>query len=92
MSCMLSPEFKEALKLMDGKAILFNNDEYYVVMTMEEFKKIKKDEAKNLTKKEPLDKINSDVNLWKNSEEVKNEKGLNFQELEKKEEKIKYVR
>jgi len=92
MSCMLSPEFKEALKLMDGKAILFNNDEYYVVMTLEEFKKIKKDEAKNLTKKEPLDKINSDVNLWKNSEEVKNEKGLNFQELEKKEEKIKYVR
>jgi len=89
---MLSPEFKEALKLMDGKAILFNNDEYYVVMTLEEFKKIKKDEAKNLTKKEPLDKINSDVNLWKNSEEVKNEKGLNFQELEKKEEKIKYVR
>jgi len=92
MSCMLLPEFKEALKLMDGKAILFDEDECYVVMTLEEFKKIKKDEAKNLTKKEPLDKINSDVNLWKNSEEVKNEKGLNFQELEKREEKIKYVR
>ncbi|MCD6149840.1 hypothetical protein J7J13_03595 [bacterium] len=89
---MLLPEFKEALKLMDGKAILFDEDECYVVMTLEEFKKIKKDEAKNLTKKEPLDKINSDVNLWKNSEEVKNEKGLNFQELEKREEKIKYVR
>jgi len=71
---------------------LFDKDECYVVMTLEEFKKIKKDEVKNLTKKEPLDKINSDVNFWKSSKEVKDEKGLNFQEPEKKEEEIKYVR
>jgi len=90
---MLSPEFKEALKLMGGKAVLFDNDdECYVVMTLEEFKKIKKDEVKNLTKKEPLDKINSDVNLWKSSKEIKDEKGLNFQEPEEREEEVKYVR
>ena len=89
---MLSPEFKETLKLMDGKAALFDKDECYVVMTLEEFKKIKKDEVKNLTKKEPLDKINSDVNLWKSSKEIKDEKGLNFQEPKEKEEEIKYVR
>ena len=86
---MLSAEFKEALKLMNGKAALLDKDECYIIMTLEEFKKIRKSDVKNLTKQESLDRINSDVDLWKNSEDIK------IKEEEKKkeeEEEIKYVR
>lgn len=87
---MLSTEFKEALKLMGGKAALFDESGGYIVMTLGEFKKLNGE--RSLTKQEPLDKINSDVELWKKSEEAKNERSVNSQEPKEKEEEIKYVR
>jgi len=85
---MLSLKFKEILNLMGGKAVLSEGGEYYIIMTPEEFKKIKEKGVKSLTKKEPIDRINSDVDLWKNSEEKKNKKDTDFLESE---EEIKYV-
>ena len=49
---MLDKKLKEAMELLGGRAIVKDGDQYYVLLSLREFKKIRQeDEFKNL---EPL--------------------------------------
>ena len=62
---MLDKKLKEALELVGGKAILKDQDQYYVLLTLNEFKKFQKAGIEGLTKQELVDKINNDIASWK---------------------------
>lgn len=66
---MLDKKLKEALELLGGRAVIKEQDEYYVLLTLREFKKIKQEGVSGLTKQELVDKINSDIASWKFSQE-----------------------
>ncbi len=66
---MLDKKLKEALELLGGKAVLKDGDQYYVLMSVQEFKRIKQEKVEGLTKQELIDKINNDIALWKMKEE-----------------------
>lgn len=69
---MLDKKLKEALELAGGKAIISEENQCYVLMTLKEFKKIRQEGVYGLTKQELVDKINSDIASWKFSlEEAK---------------------
>jgi hypothetical protein len=89
---MISKKLKEALKLMGGKAILQDEEECYVLMTLTEFKKNKMEGVEGLTKAELVDKINNDIAAWKVSQEEDNLENINVKELgEVKDDEIEYV-
>ncbi|MFA6047938.1 MAG: hypothetical protein WCV59_04835 [Parcubacteria group bacterium] len=66
---MLDKKLKEALDLLGGKAILKDQDQYYVLLSLREFKKIRQDGISGLTKQELVDKINNDIASWKFAQE-----------------------
>ena len=87
---MLDKKLKEALELLGGKAILNDENQYYILMTMREFKKLKQDGIEGLTKQELVDKINNDIAIWKVAQEAE-EMAINLEELEaEKPEEITY--
>jgi hypothetical protein len=89
---MLSKKLKEALKLMGGKAILQDEEECYVLMTLSEFKKNKIEGVEGLTKAELVDKINNDIAAWKASQEEDSLENINIKELgEAKGDEMEYV-
>lgn len=66
---MLDKKLKEALELLGGRAVVKDQDQCYVVLTLKEFKKIKQEGVMGLTKQELVDKINNDIASWKFSQE-----------------------
>lgn len=66
---MLDKKLKEALELLGGRAVVKDQDEHYIVLTLREFRKIKQEGVLGLTKQELVDKINNDIASWKFSQE-----------------------
>jgi hypothetical protein len=66
---MLDRKLKEALELLGGKAVVKDEEDYFVLLTIGEFKKIRYGEVGNLTKQELVDKINNDIAIWKSAQE-----------------------
>ena len=89
---MLDKKLKEALDLLGGKAILKEQDQYYVLLSLKEFKKICQEGVLGLTKQELIDKINNDIASWKYAQEEKHIDELLPLEMGdiKEEEEIRY--
>ena len=66
---MFDKKLKEALELLGGKAVVKDGENYYVLLALSEFKKIRFGEVGNLTKQELVDKINNDIAIWKSAQE-----------------------
>lgn len=78
---MLDKKLKEALELVGGKALIKDGDQYFVLMTLKEFRKIRQEGLQGLTKQELIDKINNDIASWKFIQEEKQEGELNLEEI-----------
>lgn len=89
---MLDKKLKEALELLGGKAVLKDKDQYYVLMDIKEFKKIRSEGVEGLTKQELIDKINNDIALWRVSQEEERLEKINLEEIGKEEEAVRYER
>ena len=88
---MLDKKLKEALELLGGKAILKDQEQYYVLLTLAEFKKLRQDGVYGLTKQELVDKINNDIASWKFSQEEQKMDEMALEEMaEIKEDEIVY--
>jgi hypothetical protein len=88
---MLDKKLKEALELLGGKAVIKDQEQYYVVLSLAEFKKIKKEGIEGLTKQELVDKINNDIASWKVSQEEQKIEDIDLEEIgEMKSEEIYY--
>ena len=88
---MLDKKLKEALELLGGRAVIKDQDQYYVVLSLTEFKKIKKEGIEGLTKQELVDKINNDIASWKVMQEEKKNEEIDLEEIgEMKSEEIRY--
>lgn len=66
---MLDKKLKEALDLLGGKAILEDNGQYFVLLSLKEFRKLRQEGVGGLTKQELVDKINNDIASWKFAQE-----------------------
>jgi hypothetical protein len=66
---MLDKKLKEALELLGGRAVIKDQDEHYILLTLREFRKIRQEGVSGLTKQELVDKINNDIASWKFSQE-----------------------
>ncbi len=78
---MLDEKLKEALELLGGKAILKDQNQYYILLSLKEFKKIKKVGVEGLTKQELIDKINNDIASWKVIQEEQEVEEMDLTEL-----------
>ena len=78
---MLDKKLKEALDLLGGKAILKDQEQYYVLLSLKEFKKLRQDGVYGLTKQELVDKINNDITSWKFAQEEEKMDGLAMEEI-----------
>jgi hypothetical protein len=78
---MLDKKLKDALDLAGGKAILSEDNQYYVLMTLREFKKVRQEGLSGLTKQELVDKINNDIASWKFSQEETKLDEINLEEV-----------
>jgi hypothetical protein len=78
---MLDKKLKEALELIGGKAILKDQDQYYVLLTLKEFKKLQKTGIEGLTKQELIDKINIDIASWKFVQEEQKIEEIGLEEI-----------
>ena len=88
---MLDKKLKEALELLGGRAVIKDQDQYYVMLSLSEFKKIKKEGIEGLTKQELVDKINNDIASWKVAQEEKKNEEIDLEEMgEMKSEEIRY--
>lgn len=88
---MLDKKLKEVLEILGGKAVLKEQDQYYILLTLKEFKKINQSSIEGLTKQGLVDKINNDIANWKVMQEEKNSAGINLDEIaEEKSEEIRY--
>lgn len=89
---MLDKKLKEALDLIGGKAILKDQDQYYVLLTLREFRKLQKTSVEGLTKQELIDKINNDIASWKFVQEEKKMEDIGLEEIAdiKETEEIRY--
>ena len=66
---MLDKKLKEALDLLGGKAIIKDQDQLYVLLSLKEFRKMRQEGVGGLTKQELVDKINNDITSWKFAQE-----------------------
>lgn len=90
---MLDKKLKEALELLGGRAILKDQNEYFVLLTLKEFRKIALSEVEGLTKQELVDKINNDIAGWKSAQEEQKIEEIDLAAVqEKKSEEIHYER
>ncbi|HAT73531.1 MAG: hypothetical protein US30_C0013G0026 [Candidatus Moranbacteria bacterium GW2011_GWF2_36_839] len=88
---MLDKKLKEALDLLGGKAVIKDQEQYYVILSLSEFKKIKKEGIEGLTKQELVDKINNDIASWKVIQEEEKIEDMDLSEIsETKSEEIRY--
>jgi len=89
---MLDKRLKEALDLIGGKAILQDGEQYFVLLTLKEFKKLRQEGISNLTKQELVDKINNDIASWKFVQEEKKMDETELSEIAdiKEDEEIRY--
>lgn len=88
---MLDKKLKEAIELLGGRAIVKDQDQYYVILSLKEFKKIRQEGVGGLTKQELVDKINNDIASWKFAQEREKMNELELEEItEIKEEEIVY--
>jgi len=88
---MLDKKLKEALDLLGGKAVIKDQEQYYVILSLSEFKKIKKEGIEGLTKQELVDKINNDIASWKVIQEEEKIEDMDLSEMsEAKSEEIRY--
>ncbi|MFA4817601.1 MAG: hypothetical protein WC608_02620 [Parcubacteria group bacterium] len=78
---MLDKKLKEAMELLGGRAIIKDNDQHFVLLTLREFKKIRQEGLEGLTKQELVDKINNDIASWKFIQEEKRSDMLNLDEI-----------
>ena len=81
---------KEALNLLGGRAVIKDQENYYILLTLSEFKKIRQEGTQGLTKQELVDRINSDIASWKFSQENDEIDSINLDEIEKAEDEIVY--
>jgi len=47
---MLDKKLKEAMELLGGRAIIKDNDQYYVLLSLREFKKIRQEGLEGCTR------------------------------------------
>lgn len=88
---MIDKKLKEAMELLGGRAVIKDQDQYYVLLSLKEFKKIKKEGVEGLTKQELVDKINNDIASWRVSQEEEKLEDVVFPEAEEeKSEEIRY--
>ena len=88
---MLDKKLKEALDLLGGKAVIKDQEQYYVILSLSEFNKIKKEGVEGLTKQELVDKINNDIASWKVIQEEEKIEDMDLSEMsEAKSEEIRY--
>ena len=83
---------QEALNLLGGRAVIKDEDSYYILLTLDEFKKIRQEGTQGLTKQELVDRINSDIASWKFSQEDDKIDSINLDEIEKTEDQDDEVR
>jgi len=89
---MLSKELKEIIDIAGGRYIIVENGKpAYIVMSFREYKEaiLGRKKLRTLTEKELIDKINSDIALWR--EGRKNSEEALVDEIEKLED-IEYVK
>jgi len=89
---MLDKKMQEALNLLGGRAVIKDEDSYYILLTLDEFKKIRQEGTQGLTKQELVDRINSDIASWKFSQEDDKIDSINLDEIEKTEDQDDEVR
>jgi len=90
---MLDKKLKEAMELLGGRAVIKDNDQYYILLSLREFKKIRQEGLEGLTKQELVDKINNDIASWKFIQEERRSDMLNLDEIGGvSEEQISYER
>lgn len=83
---------KKLIKTVGGRCLIIDGDESFVVMGIDEFKKInlfkgyKEDDISDLSRDELLDKINQDITMW---QEAQIDKKANEVEQELTEEDVK---
>lgn len=88
---MLDKKLKEAMELLGGRAILRDPEGYYVLLTLSEFKKIRKEGVEGLTKQELIDKINNDIASWRVTQEEEKIEDIDLVVLgEEKSQEIRY--
>lgn len=69
------------MELLGGRAIIKDNDQFYVLLSLREFKKIRQEGLEGLTKQELVDKINNDIASWKFIQEERRSDMLNLDEI-----------
>jgi len=89
---MLDKKLKEALELIGGKAVIKDGDQYFVILTLKEFKKLRQEGISTLTKQELVDKINNDIASWRFVQEEKKMDEVELPEIAdiKEDEEIRY--
>jgi hypothetical protein len=88
---MLDKKMKEALDLLGGKAILKDQEQYYVLLSLKEFKKLRQEGISGLTKQELVDEINNDIASWKFAQEEEEMNKMDLSEItDIKEDEIVY--
>lgn len=88
---MLDTKLKEALELLGGRGVIQDQDQYYVILTLKEFKRIRQENVMGLTKQELVDKINNDIASWKFSQEERELADIELEALgEIKENEVHY--
>lgn len=89
---MLDKKLKEALELIGGKAVIKDGDQYFVLLALREFKKLRQEGISTLTKQELVDKINNDIASWKFVQEEKKMDEVDLSEIAdiKEDEEIRY--
>ena len=78
-------KLKEGLELIGGRALVKDGDQYYILMTLKEFKKMKQEGIGGLTKQELVDRINNDIAAWKVSQEEESVEKINLEEMARQE-------
>ncbi|MCX6763828.1 MAG: hypothetical protein NTZ97_03815 [Candidatus Moranbacteria bacterium] len=82
---MIDKKLKEALELIGGRAILKEENQYYILMTLREFKKLRQEAIGGLTKQELVDRINNDIAAWKVVQEEEKISEMDLGEMAKQE-------
>lgn len=89
---MISKDLKEIIDAAGGRYIIVENGKpAYIVMNFEEYKEavLNRKELRALTEKELIDKINSDISLWR--ENKGNPEQALIDEIEKLED-VEYIK
>lgn len=78
---MLDKKLKEAMELLGGRAVIKDQDQHYIILSLKEFKRIRQEGVGGLTKQELVDKINNDIASWKFAQEEEKMNELEMAEI-----------